>query len=271
MRTGGAPAGGAAGCPICAGQGLHPVIRKDGWTVFRCAACTNGFLARPASAEALPGAADWFQRVPEARGILRRRWRAVGNAWKALIYGRDFEVRKLRRVLRWREGGRLLDIGCAKGEFLSVAQRHFEVQGVEVSLTALERARATLGARVFAGDVLEARFPGETFDVITLFSTVEHLAEPVAVLRECRRLLRDGGILVVKTPNFSSLNRRFLRGGWSGYKLPEHRFFFTPGGIRRLFARAGLEPLPAPWLDRHPLSDNMYAYARKGRDGEGRA
>jgi len=265
------PASDAAGCPICGGQRLHPVFRRDGWTVFRCAACTNGFLARPASAEALPGAADWFQRVPEARGILRRRWRSLGNAWKALIYGRDFEVRKLRRVLRWREGGRLLDIGCAKGEFLSVAQRHFEVQGVEVSLTALERARATLGARVFAGEVLEARFPGETFDVITLFSTVEHLHDPVAVLRECRRLLREGGILVVKTPNFSSLNRRVLRSRWSGYKLPEHRFFFSPRGVRHLFAQAELEPLPSAWFDRFLLSDNMYAYARKGRGGKGNA
>jgi hypothetical protein len=82
-------------------------------------------------------------------------------------------------------------------------------------------------------------------------------------------VLREGGILVVKTPNFSSLNRRLLRGGWSGYKLPEHRFFFSPGGIRDLFARVGLTPLPTSWLDRFPLSDNMYAYARKGGNGEG--
>ncbi|MGH7395809.1 MAG: hypothetical protein ACREJF_09475, partial [Candidatus Methylomirabilales bacterium] len=76
--------------------------------------------------------------MPEARGILRRRWRAVEKAWRRLLYGGEFEARKLRRVLRWRDGGRLLDIGCAKGEFLGVAQRHFEVQGVEVSPTALE-------------------------------------------------------------------------------------------------------------------------------------
>lgn len=271
MRAAEAPADVAAGCPICAGRRLHPIVRKNGWTVYRCAACTNGFLAGARAGEGSRERLDWFQREPEPRGILRRRWRGVGKVWKRLLYGREFEARKLRRVLRWRDGGRLLDVGCAKGEFLRVARRHFEVQGVEVSPTALEEARATLGHRVFAGDLLEANLPEASFDVITLFSTVEHLAEPVAVLRKCRRLLRDGGILVVKTPNFSSLNRRLLRGGWSGYKLPEHRFFFTPGGIRRLFARAGLEPLPAPWLDRHPLSDNMYAYARKGRDGEGRA
>ncbi|MCI0372687.1 MAG: class I SAM-dependent methyltransferase [candidate division NC10 bacterium] len=246
------------------------MLRKDEWTVLRCATCTNGFLARASAAGAVPESTDWFQRQPEARGILRRRWRVVEKAWRRLLYGGEFEARKLRRVLRWRDGGRLLDIGCAKGEFLSVARRHFDVQGVEVSPTALEWARATLGPRVFGGDLLEAKFPEASFDVITLFSTVEHLAEPVAVLRECRRLLRDGGVLVLKTPNFSSLNRRLLRGGWSGYKLPGHRFFFTPGGITHLFARAGLKPLPAFWFDRLPLSDTMYAYARKGLDGEGR-
>lgn len=262
---------GAAGCPICAGRYPQPVFRKNGWTVYRCAACTNGFLAGAHGREGSREGLDWFRREAEPRGMLRRRWRAVGKAWRKLLYGREFEARKLRRVLRLQDRGRLLDIGCARGEFLSVAQRHFEVYGVETSATALERARAAFGSRVFAGDLHEARFPAETFDVVTLFSTVEHLDDPVAVLRECRRLLRKGGILVVKTPNFSSLNRQLLRGGWSGYKLPEHRFFFTPGGIRRLFARVGLEPLPAPWRDRHPLSDSMYAYARKERDGEGEA
>jgi SAM-dependent methyltransferase len=268
-RAGEASADVAAGCPICAGRRLHPIVRKNGWTVYRCAACTNGFLADARAGEGSRERLDWFQREPEPRGILRRRWRAVAKAWKRFVYGREFEVRKLRRVLRWRDSGRLLDIGCATGEFLRVARRHFEVQGVEVSPTALERARASFGDQVFAGDVLEANFHGGAFDVITLFSTVEHLADPVAVLQECRRLLREGGILVVKTPNFSSLNRRVLRSGWSGYKLPGHRFFFTPRGVRHLFARVGLEPLPSPWSERFPLSDNMYAYARKGRDGEG--
>jgi SAM-dependent methyltransferase len=268
MRAADAVANVAAACPICAGRRLHPVLRKNGWTVYRCAACTNGFLAGMRPGEGSFEHLDWFQREPEPRGIVRRCWRAVAKAWKRLVYGREFEARKLRRVLRWRDGGRLLDVGCARGEFLHVARHHFEVQGVEVSPTALTEARATLGHQVFAGDLLEANLPAAFFDVITLFSTVEHLAEPVAVLQECRRLLRDGGILVIKTPNFSSLNRRLLRGGWSGYKLPEHRFFFTPSGIRRLFGRVGLEPLPAPWLDRHPLSDNMFAYARKERDGE---
>ncbi len=152
-----------------------------------------------------------------------------------------------------------------------MARSHFEVQGVEVSPTALQRARAMFGAQVFAGDVREAGFPGEVFDVITLFSTIEHLPDPLAVLRECRWLLREGGVLVVKTPNFSSVNRWILRGGWSGYKLPDHRFFFNPRGLRLVFARAGLEPLPSTWFDRFPLSDSMYAYAaRKGPDGEGR-
>ena len=261
----------AAGCPICAGPRVRPVLRRDGWAVLRCVGCTNGFLAGAAGAVAGRGGTDWHRRQPEARGRVRRGWRTVGKAWRRLLYGREFEDRKLRRVLRWQDRGRLLDIGCARGEFLSVAQRHFEVYGVETSATALERARAVLGPRVFAGDLREARFPAEAFDVVTLFSTVEHLDDPVAVLRECRRVLREGGILVVKTPNFSSLNRQLLGGGWSGYKLPEHRFFFTPGGIHHLFARVGLEPLPAPWLDRHPLSDTMYAYARKERDGEGGA
>jgi SAM-dependent methyltransferase len=258
-------------CPLCAGRRVRPVLRKDGCTVYRCAACTNGFLTGAEVREGARAGPDWFRREPEPRRSLRLRWRAVGKAWRRLLYGREFEARKLYRVLRWRSGGRLLDIGCARGEFLHVAQRHFDVYGVETSATALEGARAAFGSRVFAGDLREARFPAGMFDVVTLFSTVEHLDDPIAVLRECRRVLREGGILVVKTPNFSCLNRQLLGGEWSGYKIPEHRFFFTPDGIRRLFASAGLAPLPARWRDRHPLSDSMYAYARKERDGEGGA
>ena len=118
-------------------------------------------------------------------------------------------TRPYRRTNRW------LDVGCFNGNLLLTAQTEgWKPFGTEISAPAVEFARSQ-GIDVFEGSLLEANFPDNWFDVVTLSDVIEHLDIPKDYLCEIQRILRPGGLLYMDTPNFNSLVRRWL--GKKGY------------------------------------------------------
>jgi SAM-dependent methyltransferase len=138
-------------------------------------------------------------------------------------------------------GGRYLDVGCGLGEFvIAMGRCGAAAEGVEPGLAAVERATAA-GARVFHGLLHEAAFPDGSFDSISLVHVLEHTPDPLAVLRECRRILRPSGELFLGVPNYDALGRRWLGREWDGLDVPRHLHHFRAPSIRRLAGRAGLK------------------------------
>jgi SAM-dependent methyltransferase len=131
--------------------------------------------------------------------------------------------------------GSLLDIGTARGDFLGVmAERGWEVAGIEP----FEGAGNPYGVQIY-----RQRFPDEydleagSYDVITAWAVFEHLHNPAAAFRECSRLLRPGGRLLVQVPNLRSIHSR-----WALQEdVPRHLYFFTPKTLRAYGRSVGLE------------------------------
>lgn len=125
----------------------------------------------------------------------------------------DLWQRRLKLVLSHQREGRLLDVGAGIGQFLNLAQKHFEVVGTEISTTALRIAREKYGLALIEGP-LESLPAGESFDVITLFHVLEHVPFPGETLGTCFRLLKKGGLLVIAVPNdvgsFPTRRNRFM-------------------------------------------------------------
>jgi SAM-dependent methyltransferase len=100
-------------------------------------------------------------------------------------------------------------------------------------------AREVLGLSVYEGELLEARFPAEFFDVVLFPHTLEHMPFPLRELREAHRVLKKSGALVVMLPNAASPEARLFGPWWLAWDLPRHLYHFTPKTISALMAKAG--------------------------------
>lgn len=143
------------------------------------------------------------------------------------------------RYLRACPGGRLLDVGCGSGGWLSdMRDLGWEVRGLDFDADAVAVA-ARRGLEVDYGPLGAQRYPDESFDAITLNHVIEHLPDPFETLAECRRILKPGGHLIVITPNSSSLGHRFFKEAWRGLEPPRHLHLFGPRSLRAGLKRAG--------------------------------
>ncbi len=151
-----------------------------------------------------------------------------------------FSVMYLRRV----PGGELLDVGCGGGaQLVQMRSLGWRVVGVDPDERAVAMATRDHGLDVRRGTLEEQRFPSDRFDAVILSHVIEHVHDPMDLLRECGRVLKPGGRLVVVTPNAASLGHRRLRASWIGLQPPRHLYLFACATLRRLAERAGLSVL----------------------------
>lgn len=124
--------------------------------------------------------------------------------------------------------GRLLDIGCATGEFLNTARQvGWEVYGLEMIAEYAQRARDRFNLDVIRGTLESVELPDNTYDAITMWDVLEHLPDPRYALDQCHRLLKPNGILVFSIPNLSSFDRYLFGTKWIGWDAPRHFTLYT--------------------------------------------
>jgi 2-polyprenyl-3-methyl-5-hydroxy-6-metoxy-1,4-benzoquinol methylase len=161
--------------------------------------------------------------------------------------------------------GRILDVGCGSGFFLrALDSAKWDRFGIEPSETASKEAERFLGTgNVIAGNLTESGLADKTFDVITLWSALEHANEPRANLREAKRLLKPGGTLVIQVPNAASYQARFFQGDWFALDAPRHRYHFTFPLLQRLLSNNGFEIYRATYSSKahnsHALRQSLKA------------
>jgi SAM-dependent methyltransferase len=144
-------------------------------------------------------------------------------------WDRRYGLGKRRRAIeRFVSEGRLLDVGCATGNFLDEMRRNgrWKVEGVEPNREAASYAQERLGLEVLVGHLEEVALPSASFDVITMWNVLEHLHDPLGSIRAVDRLLKPGGLFVFSIPNMESLEARVFGQYWLGWELPRHLYFF---------------------------------------------
>lgn len=142
--------------------------------------------------------------------------------------------------------GALLDVGCGGGRFLNRMQkRGWQVEGSDFDEQATKKVTTRYGIKTHVGDLSQCALPSNSFDAITMSQTIEHLYTPDATLRECLRILKPGGLLVMTTPNVNSIAASEFGVHWRGWEAPRHLHLFSVESLQRLTQRAGFEIVEA--------------------------
>ena len=235
------------GCPLCGSRESDTYLlvwdrfdpdRQRRWRIVRCRRCDLLFLnPRPT--------ADELARYYVAEGYDPFSAASKDPSLWDRVYGfsRDFTLRWKRRLIeRSVAVGRLLDVGCATGEFLHfMKEAGWQVAGLEPDARAAEFARQTLGLAVETGGVDRLAQKAGQWDAITFWHVLEHLHDPISALQSTGTLLAPGGLLVVALPNPDSLDARFYGHRWVAWDAPRHLVHFTRRTLARAAAEAGLE------------------------------
>jgi SAM-dependent methyltransferase len=139
--------------------------------------------------------------------------------------------------------GKLLDLGCATGNFMRAMQisPDWELFGVEINEHAAKIARQEFLLNVFHGELEQANFPNDYFDVVTLWDVLEHLPDPQFTLSEIYRVLKKDGVLILRIPNGNSWDARLFGRFWFGLDAPRHFYIFNRKTITKLLDLSGFQ------------------------------
>jgi SAM-dependent methyltransferase len=155
-----------------------------------------------------------------------------------------FEPHRFERELRFigkhlLPGSSLMDVGCCVGAFVHAAeQQGYQAEGIDISNAAVQYGAAR-GLKLRVENMLATEYP-EPLDAICLWSTLEHVSDPLAFLRKAFKVINPGGWLFVSVPNFSGLSQKLL-GKKFNLVAVEHLNYFTPKVLTAVVSSVGFE------------------------------
>ncbi len=222
-------------CTFC-GQNSTELVQKaeDPFEVVKCTSCGLVFT-RPQPDK---GSIEEHYQEDYYKEWLEKQMKRRIPMWK----------KRLKELMKHKKSGRLLDVGFGSGTFMRLAKENgFEVNGTEISEYACRYVKDHYGIATFRGDLEEARFSSESFDVVTLWHALEHLPDPRSTLEEIHRILKKDGVLVVAVPNLNNYITRivYFLAKWKKLKLFSinakelHLWHFSPRTLSRLLQETG--------------------------------
>lgn len=234
-------------CPICKSDQQKLLFERldhthyvtnERFRIVRCCRCTMVFVnPRPDPVEIKAFyPPDFYNVTVSAEKLLEEK--------RATLQARA-------KMLSTLSAGRLLDIGCQKGEFLFWMKQHaWDVKGIEFSDTPPNVFRMP----IHYGRVETAAFEPGSFDAVTLWAVLEHVHNPIETLVQVKKLLAPHGRAFVLVPNFRSPPARLMRHD----DVPRHLLMFTPSTLRQAARLAGLR------VRRFVFSDDIFSGSNRG-------
>ena len=222
-------------CPICKSKMEYIFTTKDylvsgeSFDIIECDSCllrvTNPFpneqnIGKYYSSD------NYISHSDNASGIFEHIY----------AYVRSYQLNKKKRIIENhcdKINGKILDIGCGTGEFLSVMKKgHWEINGVDTSEKAREIVHNKLNIEVMDPD--SWMISDVQYDVITCWHSLEHVHEPWVYLNKIKKSLNPDGILIVALPNYHSTDAKKYQEFWAAYDTPRHLYHFTIESINKI-------------------------------------
>lgn len=171
-----------------------------------------------------------------------------------------FSAEKILPIIKkYKKSGLILDVGCATGEFLTIARRYdYSVEGLELSRWSSNLARRKkLKIHNDKLEILSKRFSNK-YDIITLFGVIEHFENPLSEMKHINKLLKKDGLLVIWTGDINSISSRLLGRSW-WYWQGQHIQYFSHKSLSLLGEMSGVRGIATkvfPFIATYGLLDN---------------
>ncbi|GEM_PF-2559244 len=221
-------------CPFCASERFTVRVVRDGFQYVTCNECSFAYLNPQLTQQAI-------EEVYNDEDVRRFFFQELLLPHVERDQRSEFEdrLRTLKQLVP-STSPRLLDVGCAAGNFLQIAHRAgFHGEGLELNEMYVEYIRQNRSLTVHQRLLEEMQYPEATFDVVTLWDILEHLPQPVQTLQRVAHVLKPGGVLGLTTINHACLNERLLKDRWRYYMPPDHLCSFTPSLLTRMLQQTG--------------------------------
>jgi len=197
----------------------------------------------------------------EGESSLRRIYEKIKLGYRAYKFGYHYEIssaldRLMGRLLLFfptrrdhldygfaqltdMHKGKLLEIGCGSGEMLRrFSDWGWETEGIDFDENAVKNSRSK-NLKVSQGDLTSQNYDIDSFDAIYCSHVLEHVPDPMGFLKECFRVLKPGGRLVIFTPNAESWGHSKFKSDWRGLEPPRHLHIFTNKSFELLAKESG--------------------------------
>lgn len=222
---------------VATGEDYEYHTSSDTFSAMRCNACSLIYLnPQPAMSE--------FEKIyPPTYHAFDFSKKEFGFVFK--VRARLEANRSLSRCRNLAEDAHILDVGCGDGFHLGLLREYgkktWKLEGIDLDKRAIAAATQS-GITAHLGSVEAIDLPGESYDLIFMIQTIEHVEKPDAVLAAIFRLLKKGGRLVIVTDNTNSVDfGLFKKHYWGGYHFPRHWNLFNRSSLSRLAENTGFE------------------------------
>lgn len=158
---------------------------------------------------------------------------------------------------------KILDIGCGNGWMLDLLKEFYGnnaiTYGTEINKNVCEAAKKRGHLVKYGLDPFKL-FKNEKFDVINITHVIEHLSEPFLLIKDCFKILKNGGIIIIETPNYDSMDRKIInlfdKGSWGGFHFPRHWYLFCEQTVKKIsreitnlnVEKVSYFPSPTTWI-----------------------
>tara|TARA_A100001037_G_scaffold299040_1_gene323844 strand:+ start:3551 stop:4387 length:837 start_codon:yes stop_codon:yes gene_type:complete len=243
------------------------------WILRECAHCGFVYLENPPDYADFKVVFAWEKNHGDRKVRMRNEYPLayeISRLWRKFYRWAVRKPDKLtNRIKAWVPPGLVIDVGCGNADRLLALPEDYETCGIEISEGLAQEAEtllATRGGKVINMPAVEglASFESGAASGILMRSFLEHEQKPVELLAEAERVLKPGGVAIIKVPNFASMNRRVMGSRWCGFRFPGHVNHFTPASLKAMVVASGLTPVSFGPFDRFIFSDNMWMVVRKG-------
>ena len=234
-------------CILCGSADRTVLYFRNEWKVYKCVECSLGVLDPQPDNE-------------ELANLYQQEYFQSNYNDKLLLDSPEMEQKlkqekhRVRFFRKFKKSGKVLDIGCGRGYFLlACRKRGYEVEGIDISTDASIYVSKELKIPVHLGDVSSINLPEKSFDVITMWHSLEHTVDPNVCMQSTHRWLKDDGLLVVDVPNYASYDAIKTWNNWLGWQIPYHFYHFTKSSLFLLLSKHGFSVI----RKKHYLSEYL--------------